>query len=199
MRSGNRRAVVVATAALLSAAVAAGGVWALTRDEQAPPAAAVSSPASTPSTTPSPGSPTSPAPGPTPTVPRPTAAAPGAVPPAEEDGPGDGSGGEGEGEVQPRDVDVVTTFAGWNAATGAVEVGAYVALVEQPGTCTLTLQRGDVSVQASATGTTDAATVSCGGLSIPSAQLSPGTWTGSVTYSSADSVGSSAPVEVQVP
>jgi hypothetical protein len=96
-------------------------------------------------------------------------------------------------------VEVVTTFAGWNQLTSAVEVGAYVTAVETPGTCTLRLTGPGGTVERNQPATADASTLACGALTVPGTELAPGTWSASVIYSSATSEGTSAPVEVVVP
>ncbi|MGY1804692.1 hypothetical protein ACI78T_15535 [Blastococcus sp. SYSU D00922] len=98
------------------------------------------------------------------------------------------------------DARLFVTYSGWNAQSGAVEVGSYLpTAVESDGTCTLTLTRGETSVTASTTGTPNVTSTSCGGLSIPGSEVSSGTWVAVVSYESATSSGSSEPVEVEVP
>ncbi|HEV7189313.1 MAG TPA: hypothetical protein VGN28_15585 [Blastococcus sp.] len=95
---------------------------------------------------------------------------------------------------------VFITYSGWVPATRSVEVGGYVSgVIESDGICTLTLSRAGRSVSASKPGEVDASSTSCGGLSIPAAQVSSGTWTAVVTYASAASHATSAPVQVKVP
>jgi hypothetical protein len=95
---------------------------------------------------------------------------------------------------------VALTFADWNATTAAVEVDGYLAgLVEDGGTCTLTLTQGGTTVTAEVPGTADAATTSCGGATVPGTDLAPGTWTAVLSYRSDTTTGSSAPAEVTVP
>jgi hypothetical protein len=105
--------------------------------------------------------------------------------------------------VTPNDdgsLPVVLTFADWNATSGAVEVDGYLAgIVEDGGTCTLTLTQGATTATAEVPGTADATTTSCGGASLPRAQLAPGTWTAVLSYRSGSTTGSSAPAEVTVP
>jgi hypothetical protein len=105
--------------------------------------------------------------------------------------------------VEPNDdgsLPVSLTFADWNATTAAVEVDGYLAgIVEDGGTCTLTLTQGGATATAEVPGTADATTTSCGGASVPGAQLAPGTWTAVLTYRSGTSTGTSAPAEVTVP
>jgi hypothetical protein len=95
---------------------------------------------------------------------------------------------------------VVLTFADWNGTTEAVEVDGYLAgIVEDGGSCTLTLTQGGTTVTAEVPGTADAATTSCGGAAVPGRQLAPGTWTAVLGYRSGTTTGSSAPAEVTVP
>lgn len=96
-------------------------------------------------------------------------------------------------------VDVLVTYAEWNAADSVVEVGAYVAAVENAGTCTLTLTSAGRTATATMSALPDAATMSCGGLVVPRAQLAAGTWSAVVGYASATSTGTSPAVEVVVP
>lgn len=96
-------------------------------------------------------------------------------------------------------VDVLTTFAGWNAAAGAVEVGGYAAVVEPVGACTLKLVQGDKVVTRKRTSSTDATTAACGGFSVPGSELAAGTWQAILGYTSSTSVGEAASVAVKVP
>lgn len=100
---------------------------------------------------------------------------------------------------KPRRVDVVTTFAGWNATSGAVEVGGYVALVEPVGTCTLRLTQGTQVVVRKHTATADATTVACGGFSVPRKELAAGQWQAVLGYTSSRSTGEAPAVAVKVP
>lgn len=96
-------------------------------------------------------------------------------------------------------VDVVTTFAGWNATSDAVEVGGYAAVVEPVGTCTLRLTRGDQVVTVKHTASADATTVACGGFSVPRTELTAGQWQAVLAYASPRSAGAAATVTVKVP
>jgi len=96
-------------------------------------------------------------------------------------------------------VDVVTTFAGWNGLSHAVEVGGYAAVVEPVGACTLRLSHGAKVVTLQHTASPDATTVACGGFSIPRSQLSAGHWTAVLGYRSPTSTGESATVSLTVP
>ncbi|GAA4628993.1 hypothetical protein GCM10023113_35860 [Cellulomonas oligotrophica] len=96
-------------------------------------------------------------------------------------------------------LDVVVTFSGWNDLSGAVEVGAYVPVVEDDGTCTLTLTGGSGTPTATSDGIPDASSTSCGSLTLPGSAVPSGTWTATVTYASSTSTGSSDPVTVEVP
>ncbi|MEP7191483.1 MAG: hypothetical protein ABI903_01310 [Actinomycetota bacterium] len=100
---------------------------------------------------------------------------------------------------KPARVDVVTTFAGWNGLSHAVEVGGYAAVVEPVGTCTLTLSHGDLVVTRKHTARADATTVACGGFSIPRGDLSAGSWTAVLGYRSPTSAGEASAVSLTVP
>lgn len=92
-----------------------------------------------------------------------------------------------------------TTFAGWNAISGAVEVGGYVTVVEVVGTCTLRLMRGDRVVIRKHTASPDATTVACGGFSVPRSELTAGAWKAVLSYTSSRSTGEAVAVTVEVP
>jgi hypothetical protein len=95
---------------------------------------------------------------------------------------------------------VFLTFADWNAQSGAVEVSSYVQeVVENGGTCTLTLTQGADSVTASSAAQADASSTTCGDLVVARAKLAPGTWRAVVTYRSDKTRGTSDPAEVTVP
>ena len=94
---------------------------------------------------------------------------------------------------------MVTTFAGWNATSGAVEVGGYATVVEPVGTCTLRLTHGDKVVTREQTASADATTVACGGFSVPRSELTAGGWQAVLSYTSSRSKGQTAAVTVKVP
>jgi hypothetical protein len=109
---------------------------------------------------------------------------------------------EGPSQVpasEPARVAVVTTFAGWNATSRAIEVGGYATVVEPVGTCTLRLTHSDQVVTRKLTATADATTVACGGLSVPGGDLTAGEWHAVLAYSSSRSAGEAAAVTVKVP
>lgn len=98
------------------------------------------------------------------------------------------------------DVDVVVTFAGWNAGTQAVEIGAYVAVVEMGVTCTLTLTGpGGRTATAVSTGQPDASTTSCGALVVPRDQLTAGRWSGTVDVTSQNVSGRTTVEPMDIP
>jgi hypothetical protein len=100
----------------------------------------------------------------------------------------------------PRDVDVFLTYAGYMPESGGVVAGGYAdAVTENDGTCTLTLTKGGTTRTATGRGAPDAATTSCGELTVPQAQLSSGTWQATVSYSSPHARGTSSPFPVEVP
>ena len=100
---------------------------------------------------------------------------------------------------EPKPVDVVTTFAGWNATSRAVEIGGYAAVVERAGTCTLRLSHGDQVVTRKQTASADATTVACGAFSVPGTALTAGEWQAVLTYTSSTSTGKATAVTVKVP
>jgi hypothetical protein len=95
-------------------------------------------------------------------------------------------------------VDVVVTFAGWNSLSSAVEVGAYVPVVETPGACTLVLDGPAGTLTRQVAGTADASTVSCV-VTVPDSEVSAGTWRATMSYASVTSSGTGAATEVVVP
>jgi hypothetical protein len=97
------------------------------------------------------------------------------------------------------EVEVVTTYAGWNDLSGAVEVGAYAAVVESGGVCTLTLTQGAGTVSVDGVATPDVSTTACGELVVGGDRLGPGTWDAVVRYTSPTSTGATAPLTVEVP
>lgn len=103
------------------------------------------------------------------------------------------SGARGEATVQ-------ITYFGWNPGSGVVEVGGFVpSVVEEGGSCTLTLTQGAANASASREATANVTSTACGELVVPGDQLAPGTWSAVLSYESDGSSGASEPVEVQVP
>lgn len=83
--------------------------------------------------------------------------------------------------------------------TKAVEVSGYINnLLENGGTCTAALALNGQTVTASRSATANAQNTSCGFISIDRSQLSPGTWTVTLSYSSATAEGSSQSVALEV-
>jgi hypothetical protein len=96
-------------------------------------------------------------------------------------------------------VQVVLTYASFDAASGTVQANGFAAgLIEDGGTCTLTLTQGGDTVTATSTAAADASTTSCGLLET-AAGLAGGTWDAVLTYSSDNARGESEAVEVTVP
>lgn len=92
------------------------------------------------------------------------------------------------------------TYIGWDKAAGAVEAAGFVpGVVESHGTCVLTLTSGGSSITASVAGTADASSTSCGGLTVPGASVSPGTWGAVLTYESSASRATSEATQVVIP
>jgi hypothetical protein len=97
-------------------------------------------------------------------------------------------------------VDVVVTFSGWNATTAAVEVGGYAATVESGGTCELTLRGpGGATASVQVATNADASTTSCELAAVPAASLRSGTWSGTLSYRSDRSAGTTTVSPIEVP
>jgi hypothetical protein len=185
MTTSSRRTLIVA-ASVLIAGIAAFAAWSWSSPNPQAPASAHSSTGSTA---------TSASTAPTPSASSPSSgkpsAAPSTTPAAHSPSTGPASG--------PARVNVVTTFAGWNATSRAVEVGGYAAVVEPVGTCTLQLIRGDQVVTRKHTAIADASTIACGGFSVPGSALTSGRWQAVLAYSSSKSAGKATAMTVQVP
>jgi hypothetical protein len=91
------------------------------------------------------------------------------------------------------------TAAGWDRGSAVLDVQALIPkTVESGGRCTLTARRGSVTVTATSTAAPGAQDTQCNPMDIPGSRLTSGTWTVTVTYVSARSVGTSASRSVQV-
>lgn len=96
-------------------------------------------------------------------------------------------------------VNVVVTYALWNASAGEASVSGYAAIATGQGTCSLVLTQNGVSRTASRAATLNVDTTSCGVMTIPRAELAPGTWGVTVTFSSPTSTGSASGPAIEVP
>jgi hypothetical protein len=97
-------------------------------------------------------------------------------------------------------VGVALNFVGWEQSSDAVEASGFVSgVVEDGGTCRVTLTRGQHSVVAETRGQADATTTVCPSVSLGGDQLSAGAWKAVLSYESGTSTGVSAPLEVEVP
>jgi len=102
-------------------------------------------------------------------------------------------------EVTASSVPVTITYYGWNTASGQVQVGGFVGgVVEDGGTCTLTLTKGGTKVTGTSEAVADATTTSCGEVAVPGDEVPAGTWTAVLAYSSDGHSGTSEPVDVEV-
>ena len=181
MRTPIRRTPVV----LASVLVAGVGVAVVASCSSPDPSASASSPAASTS---SPATSTSSAPT--------TSVSP---PPATTSSPPSATAPTSTAAPRARQVHVVTTFAGWNATSGAVEVGGYAIVVEPVGTCTLQLTKGDQVVTRKEPASADATTVACGGFSVPGSALTAGQWKAVLAYASPRSTGQAPAMTVKVP
>jgi hypothetical protein len=100
----------------------------------------------------------------------------------------------------PREITVVLTYGGYTPDTDGVLAGGYAdAVTENDGTCTLTLEQDGLTRSASQAATPDAATTSCGELTIPRTELSSGTWQATLSYQSPLAYGTSSSMPIEVP
>ena len=80
-----------------------------------------------------------------------------------------------------------------------VEVSGYVpGVFEEGGTCTVNMEKDGQKVAASKLATLSAQNVSCGFISVNRAQLSPGKWRITLSYSSTSAEGTSTAVDLEV-
>lgn len=97
-------------------------------------------------------------------------------------------------------VSVMVTHGGWVPPDGPVEVDGFVTgVVEDGGTCRVTLTRDGEELTAEGVGAADATTTICPSVSLGDAELAAGTWQAVLSYSSPTSTGASAPMEILVP
>lgn len=91
------------------------------------------------------------------------------------------------------------TYAEWDAAAGKVVAGGFVAgVVEEGGTCRLTLTRNGQTVTVDSPATPDAANTYCGELAVPRPQVAAGSWQAVLSYRSDAYTGAAAAVAVEV-
>lgn len=99
---------------------------------------------------------------------------------------------------QKKSVTPVITSWGYNAITQQAEVSGYVGgIIENGGTCTLTLEKSGQKVTESKAAIADAQTTSCGLITVARNRLSPGNWTATLSYSSDNAEGTSQPRSVE--
>jgi hypothetical protein len=96
-------------------------------------------------------------------------------------------------------VQVALTYATFDESSGTVQASGFVAgIIEDGGTCTLTLTSGSDEVTARSTAVADATTTTCGLLQTGPG-LAAGTWHAALSYTSDAAEGTSQPTEVTVP
>ena len=112
--------------------------------------------------------------------------------------------GSDDGQNNPPDANTSTQksvkplITSWGQTSSGVEVSAYVPnVIEDGGTCTLTLTKGDKQVSAKRKGISNVSTTSCGTLFIEE-ELSAGTWQATVSYSSTKAKGVSNPIDITI-
>jgi len=104
---------------------------------------------------------------------------------------------DGNGGTTKRQVEV--TLTGSHTNTSNLYVNGYVdGIVEDGGTCTVTLKNGSSVVTRSRQGVSNATNTTCGQTAIPLASLRAGTWQATLSYSSATSTGKSPAADIMV-
>lgn len=130
---------------------------------------------------------------PTPTTTAtPTPAAPPSQDPAATDAPP-------QETPPPVTAGVVVVSSGWEPSTASVEVTGLVPVLEEGGTCTLTLTQGARRATVEAQAVPASTTTSCPVLAVPRDQLGVGTWDAVLTYRSAGTSMTSAAFRIEVP
>jgi hypothetical protein len=80
-----------------------------------------------------------------------------------------------------------------------IEINSYVTgVVEDGGTCTLSLRKGDLTITKTGTAFKDATTTICAPFLVPSNELEPGKWTALVAYTSNSASGISEEINFSV-
>lgn len=93
-----------------------------------------------------------------------------------------------------KSVTPVISSWGQNRQTKNVEIGGYVpGILENGGTCKLTLKNSGQEITESKVANPDAQSTSCGLITIVRSRLSAGTWTATLSYISSTSEGTSQP------
>jgi len=177
MSMGARVGVVIGGIALTLVLILA--VFMITRGSATPSAAASSSSTST-------GSDASATP-----LSTPTPLAPTFTPhPSASDAPGPGSP-----EPTPTVATAELILAAWQAGADGLSASAFVQdVVEEGGTCVLHAQQGDVVREVTSQATPTGQNVSCGFVTVPPSELTPGDWTIWFDYSSPTTVATSGAV-----
>ncbi|MGY1743502.1 MULTISPECIES: hypothetical protein [unclassified Blastococcus] len=186
-RKGPRRGRVVAVVALVAAAAVAGGAVFLTSrwdDDTSESASSTTPPAAT---SPTAAEETDETDGTGQTVPA-------------TDGADDSSSAAPSTPAGPVEVTVVPTYSAWDPIASAFVAGGYVPdVIEDGGTCTLTLSHNGVVLTGESVASADATTTDCAEVRIAAEELAPGPWEAVLGYASAGATGESAPFSVVVP
>lgn len=117
---------------------------------------------------------------------------------------GSSSGTDAAGETasgeEPATGGVVVTYWHWNGDAGAVEAAGYVdGVIEDGGTCTLTLTRSGTVLSGDAPAISDASSTSCGTVGVPVPAGNAGDWEAVLAYESSAGRSSSETFTVTVP
>lgn len=158
------------------------------------PSAGDGTPTSVATTTTGPGTPPPVTPTSSATPPPPSASTTPAAPPATPTTQPTTTAPATHPSLAPTTVSIST--AQWS--DGAARVSGFATVVEEGGTCTLTLTKGSVTVTGSRPATVDATTTSCGVVQVSDPRLTPGTWQAVLSYTSRTSTGTSAPTTITI-
>lgn len=92
------------------------------------------------------------------------------------------------------------SYAGPGIAAGTFDISGFVpVVVEDEGECTFTLTSGSQTVTKKSTGLADASSTTCGQVTVAGSEISSGTWSVTLRYTSALYSGTSEPLELVIP
>ncbi|MEK6344009.1 MAG: hypothetical protein V4737_09245 [Curtobacterium sp.] len=134
----------------------------------------------------------------------PTSSAPDDGTPTDDDSPGafPGSGQTAQPDPDPAGVPAtaVVTFAGWDTGSRTLQAGGLVSgTTDSSGRCTFTAKKGGTTRTATSSAEASPSAVNCAQVSFPSAQVSTGTWSITLTYSVGSKSTTSDPMTAEVP
>lgn len=106
---------------------------------------------------------------------------------------------QGSSSSNKKQVNVIISSWGQNPDDKSMEINGFVSgVIENGGTCSLSLKKDNKTVTASRKSIADAQVTTCGLIVIKHAKLSVGTWQAVLRYESPKSRGTSTPINVEV-